>query len=150
GGLVEPRALGVGYDTIEALLQGNLGRDATLHLVAVKWTIWAVYLGSGTSGGVLAPLLMMGAALGQLVSPWLPFEGAGFWPLIATGAILGGTMRSPLTGVMFATELTGDRNVTLPLLVASVVAYGFTVLTMRRSILTEKVARKGFHVSREY
>ena len=66
------------------------------------------------------------------------------------GAILGGTMRSPFTGVVFAVELTHDVNVILPLLLASVIAHGFTVLTLRRSILTEKVARRGFHLSREY
>ncbi|MFI5306306.1 MAG: chloride channel protein [Polyangiales bacterium] len=150
GGLIYPRALGVGYDTIEALLRGTLSVHETLQLVVVKWTIWAIFLGSGTSGGVLAPLLMIGSALGGLAAPWLPDEGTGFWPLVAMGAVLGGTMRSPLTGVVFATELTGDRNVLLPLLVASTVAHAFTVLTMRRSILTEKVARRGFHVSREY
>ncbi len=150
GGLVYPGALGVGYDTIEALLRGTLPASETLRLVMVKWTIWAVFLGSGTSGGVLAPLLMIGAALGGLVGPWLPNEGVGFWSLIATGAVLGGTMRSPLTGVVFAVELTGEHGALLPLLVASTVAHGFTVLAMRRSILTEKVARRGFHVSREY
>jgi CBS domain-containing protein len=74
----------------------------------------------------------------------------GFWQLIAMGAILGGTMRSPLTGVVFAVELTHDMNVILPLLLASAVAHAFTVLTLRRSILTEKVARRGYHLSREY
>src|SRR5262249_35937488 len=150
GGLFCPRALGVGYDTIEGLLRGAIAPREALLLVAVKWTIWAVALASGTSGGVLAPRLMMGAAVGGLAGPWLPDEGVGFWPLVATGAVLGGTMRSPLTGVVFAVELTGDRNALLPLLVASTVAYGFTVLAMRRSILTEKVARRGYHVSREY
>src|ERR1700757_544033 len=66
------------------------------------------------------------------------------------GAILGGTMRSPLTGVVFAFELTHDVNVMLPLLLAVTMAHGFTVLTLRRSILTEKVSRRGFHLSREY
>jgi CIC family chloride channel protein len=66
------------------------------------------------------------------------------------GAILGGTMRSPFTGVVFAVELTHDINAILPLLLASVVAHGFTVLTLKRSILTEKVARRGYHLSREY
>jgi CIC family chloride channel protein len=66
------------------------------------------------------------------------------------GAILGGTMRSPLTGIVFAVELTHDMNMLLPLVVAVTVAHAFTVLTLRRSILTEKVARRGFHVSREY
>ena len=66
------------------------------------------------------------------------------------GAILGGTMRSPFTGIMFALELTHDVNMLLPLLVAVTIAHGFTVLTLKRSILTEKVARRGFHLSREY
>lgn len=150
GGLIDPLALGVGYETIGSLLRGELPMREVLLLVVVKWTIWAVYLGSGTSGGVLAPLLMLGCALGGVVAPWLPHEGVGFWPLIGMGAILGGTMRAPLTGVIFASELTGDHSVTLPLLVAAVVAHGFTVLTLRRSILTEKVARRGYHITREY
>jgi CBS domain-containing protein len=99
---------------------------------------------------VLAPLLMIGGALGGLEAHFLPYEGAGFWPLVSMGAILGGTMRSPLTGVIFALELTHDVNVLLPLLLAVTIAHGFTVLTLRRSILTEKVSRRGFHLSREY
>jgi CIC family chloride channel protein len=121
-----------------------------LGVLLVKWFIWAVSLGSGTSGGVLAPLLMMGGALGGLEAMFLPNEGAGFWPLISMGAVLGGTMRSPFTSILFAFELTHDGNVFLPLLVASVIAHAFTVLTLKRSILTEKVARRGFHLSREY
>jgi chloride channel protein, CIC family len=118
--------------------------------VLVKWAIWAAYLGSGTSGGVLAPLLMIGSALGGLLGPYLPAEGAGMWPLLAMGGILGGTMRSPLTGIIFAVELTGESKALLPLLITATVAHAFTVLVMRRSILTEKVARRGFHVTREY
>lgn len=150
GGLIFPQALGVGYDTIGALLQGSVTTKVILGVLLVKWFIWAVSLGSGTSGGVLAPLLMMGGALGGLEAMFLPNEGAGFWPLISMGAILGGTMRSPFTSIVFAFELTHDANVFLPLLVASVIAHAFTVLTLRRSILTEKVARRGFHLSREY
>jgi chloride channel protein, CIC family len=150
GGLIFPQALGVGYDTIGALLQGSVTTRVILGVLLVKWFIWAVSLGSGTSGGVLAPLLMMGGALGGLEAMFLPHEGAGFWPLISMGAILGGTMRSPFTSIVFAFELTHDANVFLPLLVASVIAHGFTVLTLRRSILTEKVARRGYHLSREY
>jgi CIC family chloride channel protein len=150
GGLIFPQALGVGYDTIGGLLQGNVTTRVILGVLFVKWFIWAVSLGSGTSGGVLAPLLMMGGALGGLEAMFLPNEGAGFWPLISMGAVLGGTMRSPFTSIVFAFELTHDGNVFLPLLVGSVVAHGFTVLTLRRSILTEKVARRGFHLSREY
>jgi CIC family chloride channel protein len=118
--------------------------------VLVKGTIWAVSLGSGTSGGVLAPLLIMGAALGGILAPVLPNMGLGFWQLVAMGAILGGTMRSPLTGVVFALELTHDVDMMLPLLIAVTIAHGFTVLVLKRSILTEKVARRGFHLSREY
>ena len=150
GGLIFPQALGVGYDMIGSLLQGDVVLKTIAGILLVKSVIWAVSLGSGTSGGVLAPLLMMGGALGGLMSGFLPNEGLGFWPLIAMGAILGGTMRSPFTGVVFAVELTHDVNVILPLLLASVIAHGFTVLTLRRSILTEKVARRGFHLSREY
>jgi chloride channel protein, CIC family len=150
GGLVFPQALGVGYDTIGALLQGDVTTHVILGVLLVKWFIWAVSLGSGTSGGVLAPLLMMGGALGGLEAMFLPNEGAGFWPLISMGAVLGGTMRSPFTSIVFAFELTHDSNVFLPLMIGSVIAHGFTVLTLKRSILTEKVARRGFHLSREY
>ena len=150
GGLVSPHALGVGYDVIGGILNDTFSVRAILLLVCVKATIWAVSLGSGTSGGVLAPLLMMGGALGALESHVFPAAGVGFWPLIGMGAILGGTMRSPFTGIVFAIELTHDLNVLLPLVVAVSVAHGFTVLVLRRSILTEKVARRGFHVSREY
>jgi chloride channel protein, CIC family len=150
GGFVFPQALGVGYDTIGALLQGNVTERVILGILIVKSVIWSVSLGSGTSGGVLAPLLMMGGALGGLEAMVFPSEGVGFWPLLSMGAILGGTMRSPFTGVVFALELTHDVNMMLPLLLAVSVAHGCTVLLLRRSILTEKVARRGFHLSREY
>ena len=150
GGLIFPQALGVGYDTIGALLQGSVTTKVILGVLLVKWFIWAVSLGSGTSGGVLAPLLMMGGALGGLEARFLPNEGAGFWPLISMGAILGGTMRSPFTSIVFAFELTHDANIFLPLLVGSVISHSFTVLTLKRSILTEKVSRRGYHLSREY
>jgi H+/Cl- antiporter ClcA len=150
GGWIFPQALGVGYDVIGDLLQGNVGGRVILGILVVKSIIWSVSLGSGTSGGVLAPLLMMGGALGGIEAWALPAEGVGFWPLVSMGAILGGTMRAPLTGVVFALELTHDINMMLPLLVAVAVAHAFTVLTLRRSILTEKVARRGYHLSREY
>ncbi len=150
GGLVFPQALGVGYDTIGALLQGDVSGRTILGILIVKAVIWTVALGSGTSGGVLAPLLMMGGALGGVEAWLLPNEGTGFWPLVSMGAILGGTMRSPFTGVIFALELTHDVNMLLPLLVAVTIAHGFTVLVLKRSILTEKVARRGYHLTREY
>jgi chloride channel protein, CIC family len=150
GGVICPQALGVGYDQIQSLLLGGAGLAATLRLVAVKATIWSISLGSGTSGGVLAPLLMMGSALGVLEASFLPAHGAGFWPLIGMCAILGGTMRAPLTALVFAIELSGRFSMALPLLTAAIVAHGFTVLVLKRSILTEKVARRGYHLTREY
>ena len=150
GGLIFPQALGVGYDTLYALLQGNVPGNVIVGVLLVKSLIWAVALGSGTSGGVLAPLLMMGAALGGIEAGILPNEGAGFWQLVSMGAILGGTMRSPFTAIVFAIELTHDVGMLLPLLIAVPAAYAFTVLTMRRSILTEKISRRGLHLSREY
>jgi CBS domain-containing protein len=150
GGLFEPRALGVGYDIIAELLRGDYVPHLLIGLMLVKCVIWAVALGSGTSGGVLAPLLIMGGALGALEASFLPGGDARLWPLVGMAAVMGGTMRSPLTGVVFALELTYDIRSLLPLMIASVVAHGFTVLVMKRSILTEKVARRGHHVSREY
>ena len=150
GGLIYPQALGVGYDTIGALLQGHYTLQLLIGVLLVKSIIWSVSLGSGTSGGVLAPLLMMGGALGGLESLFLPNLGPGFWPLVSMGAILGGTMRSPFTGIVFMLELTHDVNMLLPLLISVMIAHGFTVLVMRRSILTEKVSRRGYHLSREY
>jgi CIC family chloride channel protein len=150
GGLFFPRALGVGYDTIGALLQGNLAVKTIIGVLIVKSLIWSISLGSGTSGGVLAPLLMMGGALGGLLALFLPDNGAGFWELVCMAAVLGGAMRSPFTSVIFALELTHDMNMLVPLLAGVIVAHAFTVLTLKRSILTEKVSRRGFHLSREY
>src|SRR5262249_22212238 len=91
-----------------------------------------------------------GGAPGALASPVLAGGDAALWPLVRMSAALGGTMRSPLTGTIFALELTQDINVLPALLIASVMAHGLTVLVMKRSILTEKVARRGYHVTREY
>ena len=150
GGFAFPEALGVGYANIGSLLDGDASMRLIVGVLLVKSLIWAVSLGSGTSGGVLAPLLMIGGALGGLMATFLPGEGAGFWPLIAMAAVLGGTMRSPFTAIVFALELTHDLNAMTPLLIAVMVAYGCTVIVMRRSILTEKVSRRGYHLSREY
>ncbi|HEY7373182.1 MAG TPA: chloride channel protein [Polyangia bacterium] len=150
GGLICPQALGVGYDQIQLMLGGGARLGPTLRLMLVKATIWAVSLGSGTSGGVLAPLLIMGSALGVIESQLLPNYGAGFWPLVSMAAILAGTMRAPLTALVFAIELSGRFSMALPILTAGIVAHTFTVLVLKRSILTEKVARRGYHLTREY
>ena len=150
GGLLYPRALGVGYDTIHDLLTGQLVGVALVGLMVTKAVIWAVALGSGTSGGVLAPLLIMGGALGALEAHWIPTGDPGLWAALSMGAMMGGTMRSPFTAVAFMVELTHDVNVLPGLFVACVAADAVTVLLMKRSILTEKVARRGYHLTREY
>ncbi|ESZ44852.1 chloride channel protein [Mesorhizobium sp. L2C054A000] len=150
GGLIEPQALGVGYDNIADMLDGRLIATAALVLLVVKAIIWSVALGSGTSGGVLAPLLIMGGAMGAVLAGILPEATPGFWPLLAMAATMGGTMRAPLTATFFAVELTGNTHVLVPLIAACAAAHAVTVLLMKRSILTEKIARRGHHLVREF
>ncbi|MGA9874951.1 MAG: chloride channel protein [Solirubrobacteraceae bacterium] len=150
GGLIEPRVLGVGYATIGAELAGQLALGTLVTLLLVKLAVWSIALGSNTSGGILAPLLMLGAALGGLLGSILPGAGEGTWALLGLAAALAGVMRSPFTSIVFALELTHDVNALLPLLVVCTVAHLVSVLTLKRSILTEKVARRGYHVNREY
>jgi CBS domain-containing protein len=150
GGWIDPAVLGVGYDNIRALLAGTITLGAATTLLWDKGLVWIVALSSGTSGGVLAPLLILGGALGALESHLMPFGDSGFWALLGMAAILGGTMRAPLTATIFAVEFTGNPHLLPQLFVASVAGFGFTVLAMPRSILTERIARRGLHLSREY
>jgi len=150
GALVDPRVLGIGYDTIHGLLVGNLVGGDPAGLLVMKSLVWVIALGSGTSGGVLAPLLIIGGSLGAVVGGWMGPEASGILALAAMTAVMGGTMRSPLTAMIFALELTHNVNALPLLLAATIPAHTVTVLLMRRSILTEKVARRGHHVAREY
>ena len=150
GGIIDPRVLGVGYETIHKLLRGEIVGPVLLGLLIGKSLVWSIALGSGTSGGVLAPLLMMGGALGAGAATLIPLGDSGLWALIGMAAMMGGTMRSPLTAMIFTLELTQDLNLLPGLLVGCIAAHGVTVLLLRRSILTEKVARRGYHIMREY
>lgn len=150
GGLFEPRALGVGYDVIASLLAGQASLTLIVGILVVKTLIWSLSLGSGTSGGVLAPVFMIGAALGSLLAYVFPPVAPGFWALMSLAAVVGGVMRSPLTGIVFAMELTHQWDAVMPLVVSSTVAFLLSVLVLRRSVLTEKVVRKGTHLTREY
>ena len=150
GGLVFPQALGVGYDVIGELVKGDRALHLVLGVLIVKWLVWSVALGSGTSGGVLAPVMMIGAGLGALLSYGLPAMGPGFWAMIGLGAMLSGTLRVPMTAIVFTVEQTHDWNMLLPLLLGCVASYTVSTVLLRRSILTEKVARRGYHVSSEY
>ncbi len=126
-----------------------MAADEAGRMLLVKSAIWIVALASGTSGGVLAPLLILGGALGWIEGQFLP-GGGSFWALLGMAAMMGGTMRSPLTAVLFAVEITGDMHIIVPLLAATGAAYAVTVLLLKRSILTEKIARRGQHIAREY
>lgn len=150
GGLIEPRALGVGYDVIDQLLTGNSTTDLIVGILVVKTLIWSLSLGSGTSGGVLAPIFMIGAALGAAVGQVFPPVFPGFWAMLGLAAVVGGVMRSPIMGVVFTLELTHAWDALLPLLIASATAYAISVLVLKRSVLTEKIARRGLHLTRDY
>jgi chloride channel protein, CIC family len=150
GGYFDPRVLGVGYGIIHSLLRGDMIGMAVLGLLVGKALVWSIALGSGTSGGVLAPLLIVGGALGAVLAQWLPVGDASLWALVAMAAMMGGTMRAPFTGMVFVLGLTHDWNALPAVMVGSVAALGVTVLLLRRSILTEKIARRGLHISCEY
>ncbi|WP_420894784.1 chloride channel protein [Streptomyces noursei] len=150
GGLVEPRALGVGYDVIEQLLTGRATVSLIVGILVVKTLIWSLSLGSGTSGGVLAPVFMIGGAVGAAEGLVFPHVIPGFWAMMGLAAVVGGVMRSPLTGVVFTLELTHAWGAALPLLISSTAAYALSALLLKRSVLTEKIARRGLHLTREY
>jgi chloride channel protein, CIC family len=152
GGLFFPRGLGVGYDNIAELLRGNAATGLLAGLVIAKSLMWAFSLSSGTSGGVLAPLLMIGAALGESVASLahMPAETQALWALMGMGGMLAGALGVPLTAILFSLELTHALPALLPLALACTASYLVTSLVMPRSILTEKLGRRGYHLSREY
>jgi chloride channel protein, CIC family len=152
GGFFFPRGLGVGYDNIAELLRGSAPVSMLLGLLVAKSLMWAFSLSSGTSGGVLAPLLMIGAALGESVArlAHMPGETQALWALMGMGAMLSGALGVPLTAILFSLELTHALPALLPLTLACTASYMVTSLIMPRSILTEKLNRRGHHLSREY
>ncbi len=150
GGAFDPRVLGVGYATIHGLLRGDVVGWAAGGLLFAKALVWSAALGSGTSGGVLAPLLITGGALGAVLGGWMPAGDAGTWALVGMAAVMAGTMRAPLTGTVFAIELTHDLNLFPAVLIGCAASFCVAVLLMRRSILTEKLARRGQHIAYEY
>jgi chloride channel protein, CIC family len=150
GGLIQPRALGVGYDVIGALLTGRATLSLVVGILIVKTAIWSLSLGSGTSGGVLAPLFMIGGAVGALLGQWFPVVFPGFWAILGLAAVVGGAMRAPLTGIVFTLELTHAWPALFPLIIAAFTAYAASVLILDRSVLTEKIARRGLHLTCDY
>jgi H+/Cl- antiporter ClcA len=152
GGLLFPRGLGVGYDNISQLLQGRAPLALILGILVAKSLMWAFSLGSGTSGGVLAPLLMIGGAVGALAGhlAQTSAQEQAFWALLGMGAMLAGSLGVPLTAILFSLEVTHCLPALLPLTLGCISAYLVTALLMPRSILTEKLSRRGYHLTREY
>lgn len=155
-GYVEPATLGVGYENIEHMLQGLLSWRALLLLGLLKFVSWSVALGSGTSGGTLAPLFTVGGALGGavgiLVAALLPQLGLDprLAALVGMAALFTGASHAMLTWVVFAFEATHQPVGLLPLLGGCALAYLTSMLNMRYSIMTEKIARRGVPVARGY
>jgi hypothetical protein len=152
GGFFFPRGLGVGYDNIAQLLQGNATIGLIVGILIAKSLMWASSLGSGTSGGVLAPLLMIGGAAGALAAhlTHAPAAAQALWALLGMGAMLAGALGVPLTAILFSLEVTHCLPALLPLTLACIASYLVTSLLMPRSILTEKLGRRGYHLTREY
>ncbi|HKY97634.1 MAG TPA: chloride channel protein, partial [Gemmatimonadaceae bacterium] len=155
-GIVEPRALGVGYDNISGVLSGSIAGTALIMLLIFKFIAWSVYLGSGTSGGTMAPLFTIGGAigavLGTLIAAMAPSLGvdhrvAG---LVGMAAVFAGASHALLASVVLAFETTRQPLGLLPLLAGCTVGYLASILLGRHSIMTEKLARRGTAVRPEY
>ncbi|UKE63868.1 chloride channel protein [Xanthomonas translucens pv. poae] len=151
-----PRTLGVGYDNIAGAIAGQIGVTTLLALCVAKLLSWSIALGSGTSGGTLAPLFTIGSALGgvlgAVVSHWAPWLHVDphMAALVCMAAVFAGASRAFLTSVMFAFETTQQPHALLPLLGACAAAYLVSGLTMRHTIMTEKIARRGVRVPSDY
>jgi CBS domain-containing protein len=156
-GYFVPRVLGVGYDTIGDILNGDLALKLLFVVMIAKAAALVISLGSGTSGGLLAPMFMSSAAMGGAFAmganrlfPWAKLSGGAF-ALVAMGAVFGAAARAPFAFIIFAFEITRDYNSVLPLMLVTVIADGIAILLMpRSSIMTEKLERRGLHIHQDY
>jgi chloride channel protein, CIC family len=153
-GLLVPRALGVGYDVIDDALAGRLAIAKLLALAVGKLVIWWLALASGTSGGTLAPILIIssctGGLIGQLVNDLVPSLSPTSFALVAMAATFGAATRAPFAAIVFVFELTRDYDAILPLMLATVLAEIVTRVTLRESLMTEKLARRRVSVPGDY
>ena len=155
-GLIEPRALGVGYDAIDDVLNSRLTIGAVAVLGVVKLVAWWLALGSGTSGGTLAPILLISASAGTLIgtalNDVLPGNDVsiGAFALVTMAATFGAATRATFTAIVFVFELTGDYDAILPLMLATVVADLVFSTLSEDSIMTEKLSRRGLRLGRHY
>ncbi len=155
-GYFDPRSLGVGYSNIINALQGNMLLIPAITLFVFKFISWAISLGSGTSGGTLAPLLTFGSSLGIVLS----FVGMHFFPnigitaqvtaLVCMSSMFSGATRAVLTSTVFALEVTGAHFGVAPLLLGNSAAFLFSLFFLKETIMTEKIARRGIHVPKDY
>ncbi|UUZ97240.1 chloride channel protein [Paenibacillus sp. P25] len=150
GGILQPEVLGVGYDSIRSLVTGQFPVQMLLSFLIIKSIIWIVALGSGTSGGIMAPLLIIGGASGEALALLFHAPDPAVWAIVGMAAVFSGVTRSPLTTSVFMLELTHDLAVMAPVLLTCAIATGVSVIALPRSILTEKLARRGRHIARDY
>jgi CIC family chloride channel protein len=156
-GIWQPRTLGVGYDNIEGALSGSFTASALIALVVAKFVSWAIALGSGTSGGTLAPLMTFGAGTGWVIAHALAvyvFPDAGIDPrvaaLVGMTAMFAGASRALMASITFALESTQQIHVVVPIVAGVSVAYFASCVMMRTTIMTEKLVRRGVSVAGEY
>jgi CIC family chloride channel protein len=150
GGLIFPQALGVGYSVIQQMISGDAAWKLLAGVLIVKSFIWVFSLGSNTAGGILAPLLMIGGALGAALGHLMPVMSTGEWALVGMTSVLSAAIGAPLTSAMLALELTHNGGLMLPVLLSCVTSYAIGVLVQPRSMLTEGLSRRGLHLSREF
>ena len=150
GGLIFPRSLGVGYSVIQQMISGDGAWKLLTGILVIKSLIWIFSLGSNTAGGILAPLLMIGGAMGAAFGHLLPQMSTGAWVLVGMTSLLTAAIGCPLTSAMLSIELTHNGGLILPVLLACGAAYAVSVLVQPRSLLTENLSRKGLHLSREF
>jgi CIC family chloride channel protein len=155
-GWLSPHTMGVGYDNIDRMLSGELAGQTAIVFCALKLVSWSLSLGTGTSGGTLAPLFTigggLGSALGAVTAGLLPRAGIDVRvaALVGMAALFAGASRALLASVVFAFETTRQPMGLLPLLGGCTAAYLVSAMTMRHSIMTEKIARRGVRVVSEY
>jgi len=155
-GYIAPRTLGVGYNNIIDLLSGTMSIEIVLSLCFLKFISWAISLGSGTSGGTLAPLLTIGGAtgalIGTIISTWFPASGITIplAVLVGMSAMFAGASRAYLTSIIFALETTGQANALLPLLASCSISYFISYFLMENTIMTEKIVRRGVKIPHSY
>lgn len=150
GGLIDPRVLGVGYDSIGQLVSGHFPLHFLFGFLLIKTVIWVVALGSGTSGSIMAPLLIIGGTVGDALAVLTHAPDPAVWAIIGMASVFAGVTRSPLTTVVFLFELTHDLSILMPVMLACTVAAGLSAFILPRSILTEKISRRGRHIARDY